>query len=123
MLLDKKIGTHEEFKQSAYELYKKFKCPILLKGGHLKRHSNVVDLFYDGKKELTFSFPRIKNVHTHGTGCTLSSAICAYLAFGLRLDKAIEKAKNYINGAIKYSYRIGKYTSLNNSWMSNTKEP
>ncbi len=121
MLLDKKISTQEEFKQSAYELYKKFKCPVLLKGGHLKRHSNVVDLFYDGKKELTFSFPRIKNVHTHGTGCTLSSAICAYLARGLRLDMALEEAKNYINGAIKYSYRIEKHISLNNSWVSNIK--
>ncbi|HON07005.1 MAG TPA: bifunctional hydroxymethylpyrimidine kinase/phosphomethylpyrimidine kinase [Verrucomicrobiota bacterium] len=118
MLLNKKIDTEEEFKQSAYDLYKKYKCPVLLKGGHLKRRSAVIDLFYDGKKELTFSSSRIKNVHTHGTGCTLSSAICAYLALGLRLDKAIEKAKIYSHTAIKYSYRIGKYTSLNNSWVN-----
>ncbi len=117
ILLEKKINTAKEFKQSARDLYNRYRCPVLLKGGHFEGHSNVIDLFYDGKKELTFSSPRIKNVHTHGTGCTLSSAICAYLALGLRLDKAIEQAKNYINGAIKYSYRIEKHTALNNSWV------
>lgn len=120
MLLGKIIDTEEGFKESAYDFYDKYKRPVLVKGGHLKRYSSVVDLFYDGKTEIAFFFPRIKNVHTHGTGCTLSSAICAYLALGLRLDKAIEKAKIYFHGAIKYSYRIGKCTSLNNNWVNNT---
>ena len=78
---------------------------VLLKGGHLTgdRLSADVLAWRDGSSEATrwFEFQRIDTANTHGTGCTLSSAIAAYLARGAPLESAVERARQYIQDAIE----------------------
>ncbi len=73
---------------------------VLLKGGHLKGQKST-DVLYAGEQFTRFSADRIDTKNTHGTGCTLSAAIAAYLARGHGLARAIAKAKTYTTGAIK----------------------
>jgi hydroxymethylpyrimidine/phosphomethylpyrimidine kinase len=73
---------------------------VLLKGGHLAGAESV-DILTDGKQTLHFTTPRIQTRNTHGTGCTLSSAIAAYLARGLGVPEAVAMAKNYLTEALK----------------------
>ncbi|MCG8641020.1 MAG: bifunctional hydroxymethylpyrimidine kinase/phosphomethylpyrimidine kinase, partial [Desulfobacterales bacterium] len=79
---------------------------VLLKGGHLA--TDATDLLYDGKNIKVFKTERIHTKNTHGTGCTLSSAIASNLAKGYSIEKSVESAKKYITIAIKHSLSIGK---------------
>jgi hydroxymethylpyrimidine/phosphomethylpyrimidine kinase len=72
---------------------------VLVKGGHMQGPASV-DVFFDGESFRLFSAPRAETRNTHGTGCTLSSAIAAYLARGYALSEAIGAAKTYLNGAL-----------------------
>lgn len=74
---------------------------VMLKAGHLE-NNNLVDIFYNAETDtsLRLSSPRVNTLNTHGTGCTLSSAIAAYLAKGAPLDTAARLAKDYIAAAI-----------------------
>lgn len=78
---------------------------VLLKGGHSLGNPN--DLFYDGENFHWLKAERIPTKNTHGTGCTLSSAIAANLANGLMLKDSIEAAKIYITEAIRHSFSLG----------------
>ena len=84
---------------------------VLLKAGHLT-DDELTDVFYNAETDeiITLSSNRISTRNTHGTGCTLSSAIASMLAQGLPLNEAIREAKNYINEAIVKGaeYEIGK---------------
>lgn len=77
----------------------------LIKGGHLP--GEPVDLLTDGTSEYRFSAPRLDNRHTHGTGCTLASAIAARLALGDDVPTAVGKAKEYVTGAIASGFPLG----------------
>lgn len=79
---------------------------VLVKGGHLEGRS--LDVFYDGDRFSYFDRPRIETNNTHGTGCTFSAAIAAFLARGWDYCQAIELAKEYISTAIAQSFAIGK---------------
>jgi hydroxymethylpyrimidine/phosphomethylpyrimidine kinase len=79
---------------------------VLIKGGHFT--GDAEDLLYDGRAERRFSSPRIQTKNTHGTGCTLSSAIASNLALGFPIEEAVEKAKRYITVAIEHSLSIGR---------------
>lgn len=79
---------------------------VLLKGGHLS--GDAIDMLYDGKNITVFNNKRIPTKNTHGTGCTLSSAICAYLARGFAMNEAVSMAKEYVTKAIKHSLELGK---------------
>lgn len=79
---------------------------VLLKGGHLDGAAE--DLLFDGERFTTFTRARIDTKNTHGTGCTLSSAIAAYLAQGFELPQAVEQAKAYITGAIAHALPLGR---------------
>ena len=72
---------------------------VLVKGGHLEGRTSD-DLLFDGASYRLFSVPRVATRNTHGTGCTLSSAIAAYLAQGHELGEAIGAAKTYLTGAL-----------------------
>jgi hydroxymethylpyrimidine/phosphomethylpyrimidine kinase len=91
----------------------------LLKGGHL-RHSQhratSVDFFFDGQTELMLEAPFIRNLSTHGTGCTFSAAITAACALGEPLEKAIVIGKGFISNAIASSRRSGGHDLLNSFW-------
>ncbi len=78
---------------------------VLVKGGHLP--GNPVDLLFDGSQVLRFPGERIASVHTHGTGCTLASAIAARLALGDDVPGAVRAAKDYVTGAIAAGFALG----------------
>ena len=80
---------------------------VLLKGGH-NQGDEAIDLLFDGDSVTRFSSPRIDSVNTHGTGCTLSSAIATFLAQGEPLPTAITLAKEFISAAIRLSRPLGK---------------
>lgn len=78
---------------------------VVIKGGHLP--GDACDLLYDGQSFTVFTNERIDNAHTHGTGCTFSSAIAAGLAKGLSAEAAIGAAKRYITIAIQHGFPLG----------------
>ena len=78
---------------------------VLLKGGHL--NGPAKDIFYDGLNFFEFTADRIKTKNTHGTGCTLASAITAGLAKGQSLHDSIDKAKQYVTDGIRFSFDLG----------------
>ncbi|GIH49535.1 hydroxymethylpyrimidine/phosphomethylpyrimidine kinase [Microbispora rosea] len=77
----------------------------LIKGGHLP--GEPVDLLTDGSSEHRFTAERHDNRHTHGTGCTLASAIASYLALGEDVPGAVRRAKEYVTGAIAHGFPLG----------------
>lgn len=77
----------------------------LIKGGHLP--GEPVDLLTDGTRVFRFTAARHDNRHTHGTGCTLASAIASHLALGEEVPAAVEKAKQYVTGAIAHGFALG----------------
>jgi hydroxymethylpyrimidine/phosphomethylpyrimidine kinase len=78
---------------------------VLIKGGHLA--GSPVDLLVDGDRVVRFGGQRIDSVHTHGTGCTLASAIASRLAIGDDMQAAVQAAKNYVTGAINAGFPLG----------------
>ncbi len=78
---------------------------VLIKGGHLP--GEAVDLLFDGESEYRFTAPRHDNAHTHGTGCTLASAIASRLALGDDVPAAVGRAKQYVTGAIEHGFPLG----------------
>lgn len=81
---------------------------VLVKGGHLDDDEEAVDLLSDGAREVYVSGPRFPTADTHGTGCTLASAIAAYRARGLDVEAAVRAAKRYVSGAIEHGLRLGR---------------
>lgn len=106
VLTGMKIVTTEDMETACRKMHALGAKSILLKGGHLTTDPN--DLFYDGETFYWYPGKRIETKNTHGTGCTLSSAITANLAKGASLTEAIEIAKAYITEAIKQSFDLGK---------------
>ena len=105
VLSGEKIRTTEDMKKAAEYMGRLFGCAVLLKGGHSVSDAN--DLLYrDGDFEWFYG-KRIDNPNTHGTGCTLSSAICANLAKGYSLSRSVKYAKDYISGALADGLDLG----------------
>lgn len=100
------VNTTDDMIKAAKAISDKFHCAVLCKGGHQLNDAN--DLLYHNGRFKWFYGKRINNPNTHGTGCTLSSAIAANLAKGYELDTAIEKAKIYISGALEAMLDLGK---------------
>lgn len=109
MLLGRKIRHQDELPDVAVEL-SRLGASVFLKAGHLT-DSRLVDIFYDAENKSLIELPseRVDTVNTHGTGCTLSSAIASYLALGNSLVDSARLAKRYINDAIVAGakYQIG----------------
>ncbi|MFD8011373.1 bifunctional hydroxymethylpyrimidine kinase/phosphomethylpyrimidine kinase [Streptomyces sp. NPDC058955] len=80
----------------------------LIKGGHLPGGAEAVDLLTDGTEEHWLRAPRYDNRHTHGTGCTLASAVASGLAKGLAVPQAVREAKAYVTGAIAAGFALGE---------------
>jgi hydroxymethylpyrimidine/phosphomethylpyrimidine kinase len=101
VLLDRAITTREDMTDAVKDL-SDLGCPhVLLKGGHLTDAGSGDLLFSAGTGQLVeLSGPRIQTPNSHGTGCTLSSAVCAGLARGLDINAAVQNAKAYITGAL-----------------------
>lgn len=100
------IETTADMKTAAKLLHEMGAAAVLVKGGHLE--GDAADILFDGKTYTEFRAPRIFTRNTHGTGCTLSSALASYLARGMELPQAVEAAKAYVTQAIRYGLAIGK---------------
>jgi hydroxymethylpyrimidine/phosphomethylpyrimidine kinase len=98
-LLGEKIRDLEAMKRAGKEFERKFKTAILLKGGHLGG-DEAVDLLFANGKVVEFAAPFVRDVATHGTGCTYSAAITAGLAAGMPLPDAIARAKKFVTASI-----------------------
>ena len=81
---------------------------VLVKGGHLAKGHPAVDLFFDGEIFEELVSERIETKNTHGTGCTFSAAVCAFLAKGMSLSVSLENSKAFVTEAIRNSLEIGK---------------
>lgn len=110
-----KINNKDDMIEAARIISKSYAGYILLKGGHSTEDSN--DLLYKAGEFEWINGERINNKNTHGTGCTLSSAIASYLAMGCSVPSSVKKAKQYIIGALKDMLDIGRGRGpLNHMW-------
>jgi len=109
VLLDGETISNDTMRDSTVRLGLKYNVPILLKGGHMVGKDSKDYLFIDLDSEIhQLAAPTIDSQNTHGTGCTLSSAIASFLAKGMNLEQAVLKAKGYITQSIG----AGKYLTL-----------
>ena len=112
-----RISSLSEMRQAAEIIRSMGPEYVLIKGGHLEKLSDAVDVFYDGSNHYEIKAPRIETRNTHGTGCTYSAAVCAALAAGFSPLDAVKEAKDYVTYAIIHSFRLGGGRgSLNHFW-------
>lgn len=100
------IENKEDMIAAAKQIGDSYHCAVLLKGGHSINDAN--DLLYANGELVWFEGQRINNPNTHGTGCTLSSAIASNLAKGFTLAESVQRAKDYISGALATMLDLGK---------------
>ena len=111
-----KIEKPDDMVKAAEKIGSENKVAVLVKGGHDLNDANDL-LFYEGKCRW-FNGERIDNPNTHGTGCTLSSAIASGLAKGYSMEEAVAEAKNYISGALRSMLNLGKGSGpLDHGWV------
>lgn len=116
ILAGMRINTPEDMMKAAELLYNRYGCDVLCKGGHKVNDAN--DLLYSKGKYTWFYGERIENPNTHGTGCTLSSAIAANLAKGYSMEASVQKAKEYISNALRAMLDLGSGSDpLNHGFM------
>jgi hydroxymethylpyrimidine/phosphomethylpyrimidine kinase len=101
------VSGEDDMRAAAEELLALGPRWVLIKGGHLRDDPDAVDLLTDGSTWKELRAPRSDNRHTHGTGCTLASAVASGLATGLDVPTAVAAAKEYISGAIAAGFRLG----------------
>ena len=100
------ITSEDDMVEAAKSIYESLGCAVLCKGGHQVNDAN--DLLYSADGPVWFKGKRIDNPNTHGTGCTLSSAIASNLAKGKTLEESVKAAKDYISGALAAMLDLGK---------------
>ena len=106
VICKREIKTEQDMKVAATQIYGLGCRAVLVKGGHYI--GNAVDILFDGKEFYRIETKRINTKNTHGTGCTLSSAIASNLALGRDVPTAVRNAKEYVTMAIEHSLSIGK---------------
>ncbi len=106
VLLGRAVRDLAAMRQAARDLRALGPAAVLVKGGGLP--GAPVDVFYDGERLEEILAPRVETRNVHGTGCTLSAAICARLALGAPLLEAIRRAKTWLTDALRRSYAVGK---------------
>lgn len=106
ILSGRSIHCPSDMEAAAKEIGERYQCAALLKGGHCVEDANDL-LYFEGNTEW-FHGKRIDNPNTHGTGCTLSSAIAANLAKGFCLKDSVRRAKSYLSGALAAQLNLGR---------------
>ena len=106
ILADRKIESPADMEAAAKTISEQYHCAVLCKGGHDLNDAN--DLLWKDGAGHWFKGNRIDNPNTHGTGCTLSSAIASNLAKGMELEEAVRRAKEYISDALAAMLDLGK---------------
>ncbi|MBD5412915.1 MAG: bifunctional hydroxymethylpyrimidine kinase/phosphomethylpyrimidine kinase [Treponema sp.] len=100
------ITSKDDMEKAASIIYREYGCAVLVKGGH---SSDRADDFLFGKNGgIWLEEARIENPNAHGTGCTLSSAICAGLALDMSLEDSVREAKKYISDCLRQMLNLGK---------------
>ena len=112
VLLKRRLTSLADSRSAARELAGAYGCPALVKGGHLAGSDAGVDIYYDGECELALKAPYVRGLVTHGTGCTLSAAIAAYLALGHELADAVRRGKRFLSRAIAGRWTVHGHTVL-----------
>ncbi len=105
VLAEMEVKSADDMIKAAELISDRYGCAVLCKGGHNLNDAN--DLLYADGKHRWFNGVRINNPNTHGTGCTLSSAIASNLAKGYELEASVERAKEYISGALAAMLNLG----------------
>ena len=105
-LLGKTIANKKQMEEAAKALSKEYGCSVLIKGGH--SIEDACDVLFDKGQVSWFETTKIDNPNTHGTGCTLSSAIASNLALGFDLKESVKNAKEYITSTISDGLDLGK---------------
>ena len=105
VLFGHKVSSADDMEAAAKAIYEELGCAVLAKGGHSLNNAN--DLLYSEAGPKWFLGKRIDNPNTHGTGCTLSSAIASNLAKGYDLETSVGRAKEYISGALSAMLDLG----------------
>ncbi|MEU1401164.1 bifunctional hydroxymethylpyrimidine kinase/phosphomethylpyrimidine kinase [Streptomyces sp. NPDC005728] len=100
-----RVASEDDLRRAAVAVLSYGPRWVLIKGGHLP--GDALDLLTDGTDEYLLRAPRHDNRHTHGTGCTLASAIASGLAKGLSVPVAVAAAKEYVTGAIEAGFALG----------------
>jgi len=100
------IGSTGDMREAARRIHALGARAVLVKGGHMA--GDAEDLLYDGRGWRAYNSPRFETRHTHGTGCTYSAAIAALLALGEPLERAVERAKQFIAEAIRSNPGLGR---------------
>lgn len=106
VLAQMNVENEEDMLKAAKRISESYCCAVLCKGGHSINDANDL-LYFDGEYHWFYG-KRIINTNTHGTGCTLSSAIASNLAKGYSLKEAVERAKEYISGALSAQLNLGQ---------------
>ncbi len=106
VIADTVIKDEKDMERAARTIYKSYGCAVLLKGGHNLNDAN--DYLYSENGGRWFKGERIENPNTHGTGCTLSSAIASNLAKGYTLEQSVENAKRYLSLCLKDGLDLGR---------------
>jgi hydroxymethylpyrimidine/phosphomethylpyrimidine kinase len=116
-IVGRDIETLDDMRWAAEELYSLGPRSVLVKGGHLGE-TEAIDVFFEGDAPVEIGGPRYETQDTHGTGCALSAAICAYLARGEGTEEAVRRAKDFVSGAIRRSLRLGAgFGPVNPGWQ------
>ncbi len=115
ILVGETVRDVEAMERAGRMLVARGATAALIKGGHLVGDA-AIDVLVHGERIRTFSHPRVVTQHTHGTGCTLSSAITALLALGTELDAAVEQAIDWVHRAIRTAPNLGSGHGPLNHW-------
>lgn len=117
LLTGREISDLAGMREAAIALHEVGCRYVLVKGGHLD--AGATDVLFDGTSFWEVTAKRIESQNTHGTGCTLSAAIAAFLARGNEVPEAVRLAKDYVTGAIRYGLEVGNgYGPTNHGWNS-----
>ena len=111
VLGEMKIRSESEMEEAAQKIFEEYGCAVLVKGGHFLNDANDFLFSWNAKENRAekkwFYGKRIENPNTHGTGCTLSAAICSNLAKDFSLEESVMRAKEYLSGALGAMLDLG----------------
>ncbi len=110
------VSREAHLQPAARAIAERFGVPVLLKGGHLQGSTEAVDVLWDGGRVAVLRRPFLDGVDTHGTGCTLSSAIAVNLLRGMPLARAVAEGSAYLQSALRQSLPTGRGTTLNHAF-------
>jgi hydroxymethylpyrimidine/phosphomethylpyrimidine kinase len=117
VLSGKRISSADTAREAAKRIHAMGPATVIVTGGHAEG-DEIVDLLFDGERFTEFRTPRVRSSNTHGTGCSVASAIAANLALGHSLPEAAARAQAYVAGAIRHGLAIGKgHGPLDHFWQ------